>query len=68
MQTYLVEWSINLDADSPEDAARQALGIQRDPGSLATVFHMYGDDGSDTIIDIEDPDNPITLPLSKGGI
>lgn len=61
MQSYLVEWSINIDADSPEDAARQALGIQRDPHSVATVFHMYGDDGHDTIIDIEDPDDPITL-------
>lgn len=60
-QTYLVEWSIDLDAESPVDAARQARGIQQDPGSVATVFHIYGDDGSDDIIDIEDPDEPISL-------
>ena len=61
LQTYLVEWSMNIDAREPQDAARQALGIHRDPGSIATVFHIYGDDGSDTIIDIEDPNEPITL-------
>lgn len=59
--TYLVEWSIDIDADSPEDAARQALGIQQDPHTTATVFHIYGDDGSHDIVDIEDPNEPIFL-------
>lgn len=35
---YLVTWQIEVLADSPEDAARQALAVQRDPGSLATYF------------------------------
>ena len=60
-QTYLVAWSMNIDAESPADAARQALGIHRDPESLATVFHISSDDGTDTVIDIEDPDEPVTL-------
>ena len=38
MKTYLVTWSIDLEAESPEDAARQALDIQRDPDSCALVF------------------------------
>lgn len=40
MREYMVHWSIELTADSPEEAARQALEIQRDPDSLATVFHV----------------------------
>ena len=35
---YRLTWTIDLDADSPEDAARKALAIHRDPQSLATVF------------------------------
>jgi hypothetical protein len=31
-------WDIDLDADSPEEAAKQALEIQRDPESTATYF------------------------------
>ena len=38
MKTYLVTWSIDLEAESTEDAARQALDIQRDPDSCALVF------------------------------
>ena len=38
MTHYLVTWKIDLDADSPEDAARQALEVQRDPASIATFF------------------------------
>jgi len=39
---YLVTWDIEINADSPEEAARKALEIHRDPSSLATVF-MIGD-------------------------
>ena len=38
MPSYLVTWNIQVDAKSPEDAALQALGIQQDPESTATVF------------------------------
>lgn len=41
MTTYFVAWTIDIEADSPEDAARIALTIQRDPESLATVFHVH---------------------------
>jgi hypothetical protein len=53
-QTYRVEWLLDIEAESPADAARQALEIHRDPESLATVFHVYGNDGSVSVIDIED--------------
>jgi len=44
MKTYTVRWEIDVDADSPEAAARQALEIQRDPESIATVFEVFGYD------------------------
>ena len=37
---FRVRWEIDLTADSPEAAARQALEIQRDPGSFATIFEV----------------------------
>lgn len=40
MKTYRVEWTIDIDAKTPELAARQALKIQRDPSSWSTVFNV----------------------------
>jgi hypothetical protein len=40
MTTYTVIWEIDVDADTHEDAAREALHIQRDPESIATVFFV----------------------------
>ena len=36
--TYRVKWEIDIEADSPFAAAREALRIQRDTESTATVF------------------------------
>lgn len=38
MKTYSVTWTIDIEAYSCEDAALQALTIQRDPTSTATFF------------------------------
>lgn len=40
MKTYLVSWEIEIDAENPREAAKQALAIQRDPNSLSTVFEV----------------------------
>lgn len=40
MNTYNVRWEIEVDAESHADAAKQAQEIQRDPDSIATVFHV----------------------------
>jgi len=37
---YLVRWEIDIYADSREEAAREALRIQRKPDSIATVFDV----------------------------
>lgn len=42
MSTYLVTWSIDIEADTPREAAVQALMIQRDPESTACVFDVDG--------------------------
>lgn len=38
MGEYLVTWEVEIDADSPREAAVKALTMQRDPKSTATVF------------------------------
>lgn len=53
MAEYRITWTIDVTADTAEDAAREALRIQRDPQSIATVFDVEGDDGAVTI-DLED--------------
>jgi hypothetical protein len=35
---YLVTWSIEVEADTPEAAAKQAREIQLDPESIAVHF------------------------------
>jgi hypothetical protein len=37
---YRVTWEIDVHAKSPREAAREALRIQRDPESIATVFSV----------------------------
>ena len=51
---YTVRWEINISAESPEDAAKQALTIMQDKESTATVFTCY----KDNLI-------PYTIDLSK---
>ena len=37
---YRVIWMIDVDAKSPQEAASEALKIQRDPESIATSFDV----------------------------
>lgn len=58
MPEYTVRWTIELSADSPEEAVTEALMIQRDPTSEATCFIVEGGDleGKKRIIDIDGTD------------
>ncbi len=40
MAHYRVKWEIDIEADTAQEAAQQALDIQRDAESTATVFHV----------------------------
>lgn len=53
MQRYRVNWVIDLEADTPEEAALAALAIQRNPESIATVFDVTDDCGAGTPVRID---------------
>ncbi len=52
MATYTVVWTIEIDADSYEEAAETALAMQRDPESIATLFEVYDSTGYTRSIDL----------------
>ena len=54
MNRYFVTWEIKVDADNPREAAEEALKIQRDPQSSATVFRVTDEAGTVFTIDLED--------------
>lgn len=56
MNEYDVTWAIQIDADSPVDAAEQALAIMRDPDSTATVFRVECRTAS-VLVDVEEADD-----------
>lgn len=37
-QTYHVTWAIEIEADTPLEAAQQARAIHQNPSSIATVY------------------------------
>lgn len=54
---YLVIWDIDIDAETPEEAAREARAIQQDPASEATFFSVIDrDTGKEVLIDLLDPE------------
>ena len=52
MTSYSVNWEIDIEAESPVEAARQALKIHRDQNSTATVFDVFDEDGNHTRVDL----------------
>lgn len=52
---FLVEWVIDIDADSHEEAARQAHKFMLDPESTATTFFVTGPDDCGKATTIEVP-------------
>lgn len=53
MTLYHIEWHIEIDADSPTDAAKRALKMHRDPDSTATVFNVTKHDSSGVPLSID---------------
>lgn len=55
MASYRVVWEIDVDADTPEDAALLAAEIMADPGSCGPVFEVRAESESEGVtIDTED--------------
>lgn len=44
MTNYLVKWEIDIDADTPEEAAQKAREAQH-PITYSTVFDIYDEKG-----------------------
>ena len=70
---YRVHWTIDVDAESPEEAARQALTIHRNPGSWATHFTVRGEGGATHEVDLGYPAGPsrsnavqVLVPMEEG--
>lgn len=57
---YRVAWIIDLCADSPEEAARKALAIHRDPESWATCFEIRDEHGRVHEVDLGPPEETST--------
>lgn len=53
---YFVTWEIDIDAESPREAAQKALNMQRDETSLATCFKVFDDKGNEIAVDLSEPD------------
>lgn len=53
MPVYTVEWRIEITADHPEAAAREALRIHRDRTSTANHFHVYDEIGECEEVDLQ---------------
>lgn len=57
MTEYHVKWEIDLDAETPAEAARKALGYVSDPLSVAHVFEVveHGKDDQDAeMVDLDE--------------
>jgi hypothetical protein len=54
MSTHRVIWEIDIDVDSPREAAEKALEIQRDVNSTATCFTVVSMSNNDFSIDYID--------------
>ena len=51
---YKVTWTIEIQAESPLDAAKLSREIQLDPNSIATHFVVTDGDGKCLEIDLQD--------------
>lgn len=68
-RTYCVEWSIDIDADSPEEAARLARDKQQWPreGYWCGVFQVTPHDSAETeTIDLDEIDEQNATAATHG--
>ena len=54
MSRFVVTWEIDMDAETPQDAARQAWALMRAPESTANVFDVLDAEGECTRVDLEE--------------
>jgi hypothetical protein len=64
---YHITWEIDMDAGSFREAAAEALRIQRDPQSIATVFTVTRADGASQRVDLLNLPEPECQPNNEEG-
>ena len=64
-QIYFVTWEIDIEAETPIEAAQKALEIQRRPGSNANVFDVTDEAGEKTRVDLEELKEDVHRRLPK---
>ena len=52
MQNYFVDWTIDIEASSPREAAEMARGHQTRRSTTATVFSVIDESGKKVQIDL----------------
>ena len=57
-RAFVVSWIIDVDAETPQEAARIAQAIQRDPDSTATVFIVEEHGHAPQSIDLDATTHP----------
>jgi hypothetical protein len=69
MPSFRVVWEVDVDANTPLEAAREAFSMMTDPESTAVVFSVTGpDDARDTVtIDLLNLDAPEEQPPQNDG-
>ena len=50
-RSYFVSWEIEVDAETPQEAAQFARYLQDDPNTTATVFRVWDEAGNETTVD-----------------
>ena len=69
MNSYLVGWNIEIDANDPREAALKAQQIQRAPRSIANVFDVQDlEEGMlfHVDLDVPDPFEQVRLHVANG--
>lgn len=58
---YTVNWVVNVDAASPEEAANICREMQLDRNSTATVFNIVDNKGNVTTVDLRFDTEPLNV-------
>jgi len=57
MPSFRIVWEVDVDADTPLEAAREAFSMMTDPESTAVVFSVTDPNGDTVTIDLDDMDS-----------
>lgn len=53
MPLFTCRWEVEIDADTPEEAAEQARVMQLDPENIATFFIVTDESGKAVHVDVD---------------